>query len=176
MWEILKGSELTIRGTTNISNFHCDTGIYLSEDKIYKTVLPNGKVSWSGIIRVSAGDFDCANKIMTKDFQQVILVDRYPFVIMTFIDMYEGDKMDSILTGRAMVTLAGRSKRIVLTCRMEKVKDGVIVLTGSHIFLFSDFALDPPKKFFGAVKVNNEVTVDFKILLKSQKSISIPIR
>lgn len=93
---------------------------------------------------------------------------------MTFIDLYEGDEKDSVLTGLAMVTIAGRSKRILLTVRMEEIKGGIIMLTGSHTFLFSDFALDPLRKFFGPVKVNNEVTEDFKILMKFQKSISIP--
>lgn len=176
MWEILKGSELVIGGATNVNDFHCDAEISVGEDKICETVLSFGKVSWSGIIRVSACDFDCANKIMTNDFQNTILADHYPFIIMEFIDLFEKDKMGSVLKGQAVVTLAGTARKIDISCRKEEMEDGTMKLTGSQTFLFTGFGLEPPRKFFGAIKVNNEVTVDFKILMKSQNTIPIPIR
>jgi len=172
MWEILKESELGIGGTTNVSDFYCGSDTYVGNDKLYETIMPDGGVSWNGTINIRAYSFDCANKIMTSDFQSIILAEQYPFITMQFIDLYKKDELGTILAGEAVVTLAEGSKKINITCRMERMKDGVMKLTGSHTFLFSDFGLEPPKKFFGTIKVNNEVTVDFKILLKPQTSAS----
>ena len=39
-------------------------------------------------------------------------------------------------------------------------------MEGNRTFLFSDFGLKPPQKLFGAVKVSDEISVDFHLELK----------
>lgn len=170
MWDILEESELGIAGTTNVNSYYCISENYFGDDKIYEKYSSEGEVSWSGSVKVPASSFDCANNIMTKDFQSTIMSDQHPFISMEFLHLEKVTGEDNSISGEAIVTLVEVPKKISITCEMESLDNGVVKLEGSHTFLFSDFGLEAPKKFFGAIKVKDRVTVEFKLFLKSEAS------
>ncbi|WP_186756846.1 YceI family protein [Echinicola salinicaeni] len=173
MWNILEESELGIAGTTNVNSYYCMSENYFGDDKIYERYSNEGQVSWSGKIRVPARSFDCANNIMTKDFQSTIKADQHPYIGMEFLHLEKVKGEDSAISGEAIVTLVKVQQKIKIACKLERLDNGVLKLEGDHTFLFSDFGLEAPKKFFGAIKVKDQVTVEFKLFLESESSNSI---
>ncbi|UCS93022.1 YceI family protein [Echinicola marina] len=170
MWHILEESELGIAGTTNVNSYYCMSDNYFGDDKIYERYSSDGNISWSGKIKVPASSFDCANNIMTKDFQTTIKADQHPYIGMEFLHLEKVHGMGNVISGEAIVTLVQVHKKIKIDCEIQKTDDGVLKLEGSHSFLFSDFGLEAPRKFFGAIKVKDSVTVEFKLFLKSESS------
>ena len=59
------------------------------------------------------------------------------------------------------ITIAGVSQRFVVPCGVDTCLSSGYVLKGSLEVKLTDFGIDPPKKFFGLVKVNNEVLIDY---------------
>jgi hypothetical protein len=53
-----------------------------------------------------------------------------------------------------------------MDCSIEAKSSGLIHLKGGRDFLFSDFNLEPPKHMMGLVKVQQNLTVGFRLVLK----------
>ncbi|MDN3667794.1 YceI family protein [Echinicola jeungdonensis] len=172
VWKVTSKSQMEISGTTNINNFLCTNLSYSGSDKLFSYSQPlTGNTEWKGEVAVSACNFDCVNSIMTKDFQKTVQADEFPKIKIKFIHMTNKSwDNKQILEGLAEITLAGASKQFPMQCKLVQKGENEMHLIGSQSFLFSDFGLEPPEKFFGAIKVNDRVTVDFVIHLKPFES------
>lgn len=165
-WNILAESTLEIKGKTNVNSFNCLSKEYKGKDQLRETT-EEGTNYWDGAIKVPAEGFDCFNKMMTKDFKETIKANEFPLIEMEFVKMKKSESQSNLLSGEGIVTLANVSKRVNLTCELQELENGVKKLVGSRKFLFSDFGIDPPKKFLGTVRVKNEVEVEFSILIST---------
>ncbi|MBD8487148.1 YceI family protein [Echinicola sp. CAU 1574] len=164
IWDVLGESTLEIKGNTNVNSFNCLSKEYKGKDKLRETTV-DGTNYWDGAIKVPAEGFDCFNKMMTKDFKETIKANEFPLIEMEFVKMKKSESQSNLLSGEGIVTLANVSKRVDLTCELEEVGNGVRKLVGIKKFLFSDFGIDPPKKFLGTIRVKNELEVEFSILI-----------
>ncbi len=167
MWKVTSDSQMEISGTTNINDFQCANLNYQGTDKLVSySQEPNGTTKWNGMVSVSVNNFDCVNSIMTRDFKNTVQADQFPNIKIKFIDLKnQSNGSDELLEGMAEITLAGVCRRFPMQCKMVNKEGEGRQLIGSQCFLFSDFGLEPPEKFFGAIKVNDRVTVNFKIHL-----------
>ncbi len=164
-WKVTEESQLEIKGTTNVNKFQCANMEYAGGDRLIEYRDPtNGDVRWDGEIVVMARNFDCFNPIMTKDFLKTVMEEDHPRIKIKFLQLHKKSR-DSQLQGTAEITFAGISRKFPINCSMIALEDGKRELQGSQTFLFSDFGMEPPEKFFGAVKVKDEVSVEFLIYL-----------
>jgi hypothetical protein len=58
------------------------------------------------------------------------------------------------------------TKEIELSLRPETDDNG-IKLEGSYSLKMTDYGVDPPKALLGAIKTDNEVTINFSLLFES---------
>lgn len=142
-----------INGNTNVSSFRCvnnkfkaETGVYTFSEK----TLPN--------IILKVNDFDCGNKMMTKDFQKILNSEKYPDMTIKFINFTKTQKSYNAVVE---VRMMNQSKRYSVEFNVENNK-----MIGRKNVKFSDFNITPPKKMGGMIVVKDDLNLIFSLSTK----------
>ncbi len=142
-----------INGSTNVNKFQCinnkfkpEAGAYTFSDKN----LPN--------IILKVTDFDCGNRMMTKDFQKILNADKYPDMIIRFINFI---KIQKSIVAVVEVRMMNQSKRYNIEFDVENNR-----LVGRKNVKFSDFNITPPKKMGGMIVVKDDLNLIFSLATK----------
>lgn len=75
----------------------------------------------------------------------------------------QGNKSQYKVTGE--LTIAGVTKQIDMVANSTKNADGSVIITGQQNLKFTQFGLKPPSFMFGALKVTDNVTIDYTVRL-----------
>ena len=78
----------------------------------------------------------------------------------------KSNQTNQAIKGIVEIQLAGIIKKIEIDYAVNKNQGGVLHLIGTKRLLFSDFKLTPPKKLAGLIKVEEEITVSFRLILR----------
>ncbi len=168
---VQKESKLIINGQTNVNSFQCVIPKYVGHDTL---VLQEGGRSKKplfvkGSVALQASLFDCGMQVMTNDMMNTINANEYPHIIITFISFERlpkyklgAEKFKGVMT----IFLGGTSKQFEVDCTIEAQASGLIKLNGGRKFLFSDFNLVPPQKMMGMIKTQEELNVNFNLVLR----------
>lgn len=142
-----------INGSTNVSTFRCinnkfraDAGVYTFSEKN----LPN--------IILKITDFDCGNRLMTKDFQKILYAEKYPEMTIRFVSFIRNQKNFSAVVE---VKMMNQSKRYNIDFGVENNR-----LIGRKNVKFSDFNIIPPKKMGGMIVVKDDLNLIFSLSTK----------
>jgi len=165
-WQVDGNSVMRIEGTTNVNEFVCTSIEYDGGDVMREYCDAQGVHFLEGVVKMSASGFDCQHAVMSKDFRKTLNASEFPEIIIEFNNLEEdlNYPAGTVFTGEVNITLSGVERTYNLTCRVLQDRNQRY-LKGSNEFKFTDFGIDPPKKFLGAIKVRNEVTVDFNLRL-----------
>ena len=164
-------STLYIEGTTNINSYECAIIRYQGNDTL---VLHEGgrnirPVFVKGAVELDASSCDCGLPLMTSDFRKAINSKEHPSIIIDFISFERmpvyASRPDQF-KGIIKISLAGVTKVFEVNCSINATQVGIIHLDGSRVFNFSDFNITPPTRMFGAVRVDQSLTVTFHLQLK----------
>jgi hypothetical protein len=166
---VLPLSTLTINRKTNVNKYHCAIASYSGTDTLLlRAERGKGAFFTKGLVRLEASGFDCGMKVMTADFVKTIEADKYPFITIDFISFERVPKYEKTaeeFKGKLKISLANLTVPFEVRCNILKDENGYIHLTGSHYFTFSDFGLEPPSRVMGAVKVHENLAVNFHLVL-----------
>ncbi|MFN3556082.1 MAG: YceI family protein [Bacteroidales bacterium] len=169
LWNVTSKSSLEIQGTTNVNSFGCLSVYENSADMIHERWDPCSE-KWEifGSIYLGVAQFDCNNRIMNNDFRNTLNYERYPEIKVEFLNLKEvvSRGRQRKAEGWVEVTMAGSVHRYFIQSDLFFIDDRYSVLRGSHVFKFSDFGLVPPQKGFGMVRVNDEITVSFELIME----------
>ncbi|HLN20622.1 MAG TPA: hypothetical protein VK213_06010 [Bacteroidales bacterium] len=115
-------------------------------------------------------DFRCDNKIAYKDFINLLKADTYPELTIDLPGkvLQQIRERENVTLRNVTINIAGVSKKYDIVCTEEKAADGEKVLAGTIVVGLTDLHIDPPKKYFGMVKIKDEVIVKFGLGLKDQ--------
>ncbi len=168
---VQKDSKLIISGKTNVNSFHCVIPNYFGSDTL---VLQEGgknkkPVFIKGSVALQASLFDCGLQMMTHDLMNTIKAKEYPNIVITFKSFERLPKYnlkEEKFKGVITISLAGTSKQFDVKCAIEAKPSGLIYLSGGRQFLFSDFNLEPPQKMMGMIKTQEELDVNFNLVLR----------
>jgi hypothetical protein len=168
---VLPASKLSIDGKTNINSFTCSIAKYTGTDTL---VLQEGgkkirPVFVKGSVGLDASTFDCGLAIMTADFRKTVKSEEYPAIVIDFISFERAPSYapgEEKFKGILKISLAGVTKLFEVDCSIETKPTGMIHLKGGRAFTFADFGLKPPSRMMGTIKVQEELTVKFHLVLK----------
>lgn len=168
-WQVKSVSTLKVEGKTNINSFSCHIDSYGREqDELTFEKSTNG-YNVIGKMLIPIGNFDCHNRMMTKDLQKTLKSTQYPemFVLFrSFTNLPSATAKGSTMVGKADIKLAGAAKTYEIIFTMINSHPNEVELLGQRKILFSDFGLIPPSKLGGTIKVKNELEVEFRLFLK----------
>ena len=142
----------------------------LSEINLYDTgvVLPAKEDTGTANIIVPVKDFRCTNKIAFKDFLTLLKADQYPNLTIAIpqkVLMYY-DNDESVTLHNITINIAGVLKKYDIICRAENRNSKDYILIGMIKIRLNDLKIEPPEKYFGLVKIKDEVIVKFGFSLK----------
>jgi hypothetical protein len=171
-WVVRSDSRIHIVGKSNVANFQCDATRYEGQDTLLlREPIAGGRAFFDkGTVRMPVLQFDCHNLIMTGDFRRTLHAKQHPYLIIRFLHL---DHMPALgrtcenITGRLEVTLAGAVKEFEMTFQLEPGPDNTLHLYGRRRMAFSHFNLEPPQKMMGLVRVEDGLTVEFTMRLKT---------
>jgi hypothetical protein len=168
---VLPASKLSIDGKTNINSFTCAIANYSGTDTL---VLHEGgkntrPVFVKGSVGLDASTFDCGMNIMTSDFRKTVKSEEFPAIVIDFLSFERTPsyaQKEESFKGILKISLAGVTKLFEVDCSIEAKPNGMIHLKGGRKFTFADFGLSPPSRMMGTIKVQDDLSVNFHLVLK----------
>lgn len=171
-WVVHDNSTLCIDGKSNINKFNCEVKDYCSYDTIAFLRPRDGKdygfVPMKGSLKINIEKFTCHDLIITHDFRKTLNYKTYPYMNVQFchIEDFDPHKGSQVLKGRIRVNLANKSKDYdVELVMVQNETKKVLHLIGNKSLKLSDFGLKPVSKLGGLVKVEDELRVNFFLIL-----------
>ena len=163
-------STLTVQGKTNVNKYACAIDRYMGSDTlVIKGEKGKGATFTKGVVKLQATEFDCNINVITKDFQNTIDAETFPYIVIDFASFAQEPTFQTTeekFKGKLTLSLAGKSKSVEIRCAIKKDEKGDFHLTGHKNFTFSDFGLKPPSKMLGTIKVQEKITVNFHLVLQ----------
>jgi hypothetical protein len=154
-----------IEGSTNLNSFV----FFQKLTNSAQAQVNDGDKKSQLSINIPAHNFEASNPLMYKDFLELIKAHEHPIIrIIIFYNPKEflvtsKNKISSIIE----IKLAGHQQSYTIPGTLHQCSDQTIRVEGSIKLNLNDFNLEPPTKFFGMVKVNDEVYVNFGLTMEN---------
>ena len=159
---ILPRSELIIAGSTNVNKFDCRFDVNLISDKrSVRYSSENDELSFPNLsLKLFTKGFDCGNRRMNQDFRDLLKSDKYPEIIIKIekIQLISDEYVKAFIR----VKLAGKENTYNLPVHIENER-----FIGKFRMNIRDFGLEPPVKALGLIEVDEEIEVQFNLLVES---------
>jgi hypothetical protein len=157
-------SYISIKGSSNINNFQLvNQSPNLEKFDIRDLINNAGNSDTYERIQVDVKEFICRNKFLCEDFQELLSASEFPYIYIYIKrrDFPGNQKVGEVFNLQTKITIAGVTRNYTIPCRIVPFDNSGFELTGSKYIALTDFNLNPPKKVFGAIKVNNDVFINF---------------
>lgn len=164
---IMNESKLSILGTSNVTDFEClyDNDFRIDTLSHYLT-LEQEIIKVSGdTLKLKIENFDCGKRGINKDFRNSLKSDVYPSIDISLISFKHSNKL--LKEVNALISLAGSEKIFELEFTSSYLENGIIKIEGEQKLTMSDFNITPPRALLGLIKVRDELTIKFELLLKT---------
>lgn len=149
---------LVINGASNVNKF--------SFSYVTPSLATGNKVKGADDERIDfeipVHQFIPSNPRMYEDFLSLLNAEEYPYLRISLLtgNLYRVKNSGVSQSERLSVTIAGVTREYTVQCMLSPC-GGSIVLTGMQTVRLTDFALSPPVKLGGIVRVDNELDVRF---------------
>lgn len=162
---ITSESFMYIKGTSNVNTFTCVYDAATLSRKIPVTFKESGNsMHFSNVeMRLKNTGFDCGNKMMNKDFHELLQTDKYPEIHFKLLSIIETPDR---LTAQVAIEIAGIKKHYSFPIE----ENGELApLEGVLCLNITDFDLTPPKKMMGMIVVREDIEIVFGLDLKMEE-------
>lgn len=151
-------SFVQIQGTTNVNSFNCTYNASLPKDSFKVSLTDNGRdIEFQHeALLLKVVNFKCPSSQMTNDLHQLLDFKEYPYI------RFQLQKVTDNQTAHITIEMAGESKSYTLPIENTVIRNQ-LNYHGKLELCITDFGLVAPEKFFGMVKVNENIEVEFKI-------------
>jgi hypothetical protein len=162
-WIIDSSSQLLIHGKSNVNSFTCSIPNYDHVDTLNYRVKNGDLIFDNNKMVIPIRNFNCGNNVITKDLRRTVKAVDNPYLTIAIVSMD-----DNAGRSRAVmkITLAGVTKLASIEF-IQTTHGELLQLTGKHAVTFKDFGLVAPKHLLGLVKVQQELNVEFNLLIKT---------
>lgn len=166
-------SKLWVEGTSTTKSWSCkaaiaDADIIATDANAATAILAGEKAVRSVAITVAAPKLDCGNGTMTKHALKALEADKHKTIVFT-LSGYELSRAaaGARSTLKGTLTLGGVTRPVAITAMATDAGAGKVRVAGTYALKMSDYGLKPPSLMMGAMKVGDQVTVNFDLQLKA---------
>ncbi len=152
---------IKILGSTNLNSFELEYSFGTHPVSFH--LAPDGSTTGSGRLNLPVKEFRGKSEGMEKDFYALVKSDLYPSIVIEFYEITDSGRDTKSNMVKAGITMAGITRVYDILCEVERNPEGGLCLRGDKTIMISDFKLDPPVKFFGLVRVQDFINVDFSV-------------
>ena len=163
----MKSVEASVHGTSSLHDWTSQvtqvecTGTFQSKNT---TLLSMKNVQVKiGVASIKSSE----GKIMDRKTYEAFHSDKNPFITYTFpsarVRMNQSDS--TIITTSGMLTMAGTTHPVELTAKGKILTNGDLQFSFSKKLKMTDFNMKPPTAVLGTIKVGDEITLNFNMVL-----------
>ena len=105
-------------------------------------------------------------KMMDSKTYDAFNSSKNPYIVYTLKDAKVNP--DGTIDGNGTLTMAGVTKPMQVKAKYKVLSNGDVQLIVSRTFKMSEFKMDPPTAMMGSIKVGDEVTVNFDVVVNSK--------
>lgn len=165
---IQQGNESPVTGYLDITVESNVNKVLFSYPISDMNLAPGNNAMMTNIV-VPVKDFRCDNKIAFRDFLTLLKADEYPdlTIAIPWKVIEQLRHRNSVRLRDITINIAGVSKEYDIVCTAENAGPDKI-LAGTIRIDLSDLDITPPVKYFGMVKIKEEVIVKFGLGFKDQ--------
>jgi polyisoprenoid-binding protein YceI len=103
-------------------------------------------------------------KMMDNKTYEAFNSEKYPFIVFTLASK-KINASDLTAELRGSLAMAGTTKQIDLLVTYKVLPNGDLQINGSKQIKMTEYKMEPPTAMMGAIKVGDEVVINFEILL-----------
>lgn len=156
---------LTIKVSSNINSF-----ILTYEDTTPSPIWQqnNGKTN-SIIVTIPVTNIKGKNKMMTEDLNKMLQSQQHPQIQITVPDYTRTTTNENSNINPEipiLLTITGKELLYTIPINIDTNSTNTSTINGAISFKLSDFGITPPEKYYGLIKVKNEVIVKFGLSIK----------
>ncbi len=161
-----KKSILTIKGETNINQFHC---IYTFRDQNHFSaetiIIEDNNLNLKKIhLTIPVNKCDCGNVLINKDFRNTLKADEHKNIHILINEIDLKNNKDGTIEIPTVLTIAGikKKKNIRYDIAFNSARETISIHGHSNINI-NDFDLNIRSHLFGAIKVKDHVSIRFTL-------------
>lgn len=165
----VKHYDVTVSGTSSLHDWESKA------EKIECTasfMLANNALSDVNDVRVKIpvkSIKSSKGKIMDNKTWEAFHYEKYPSITFLMTDKKINASNNSInVTGD--LTMAGVTRRIEFIVNYKMLPEGDLEVSGSKQLRMTDFKMEPPTAMMGTIKVGDEITISFQIVLTQDQT------
>jgi polyisoprenoid-binding protein YceI len=170
--ELAPQSRLWINGTSSVKAFQCTAGLVEADVTTnvagaVSAVAGGDKAITAVEVRVQANKIDCQNKTMNGHMFKALKATAHPeiaFRVASYTLAKAAAGTQATLVGTLVIGGVEKPVTIVASAKEEA---GMLRVAGTEKVAMSDFGLKAPTLMMGTLKVGNDITVGFDLLLKN---------
>jgi polyisoprenoid-binding protein YceI len=165
-------SKLWVEGTSTVRSFSCQASevkatVEASGSNAIARLMTGDKAVESVNVVVPSEKLDCGNGTMNDHMRKAIKMNEAPTIAFR-VTSYDLTKEANGVAGNLTGTLSlGGETRTITVPAAGVMEAGALHVTGAYQLAMSDYKLTPPSLMFGRIKVRDQVTVKFDLLLKN---------
>jgi hypothetical protein len=148
---VINKIKIEITGLSTVGKYNCSNTFSIKDTVYINSVKKN---TFNTEIKMS--DFDCGNKIMTKDLQGTVKAKKFPNSTVCITDIKPSGKNYKCNLNFHITDKTLKYKDFVL-CNTDKKIEGTLNLR------FSDLEMEAPVKMAGLIKVKDEIVINFSL-------------
>jgi hypothetical protein len=169
-YSILQGSRVTVVGSTNVNEFSCISNQAVGNKALRITNRSTQGISFeNALIKLRSESLNCGNEVMNKKLFQTLQADKFESIIIELEEAkpvtvnFVSSSSGILISARVFITLAGKRRLNVIELKCEIINQNKYHFTGRHVLSLSEYGIIPPEAFFGLVKVNDSIIVQFDL-------------
>ena len=159
-------------GSSNIRNFTCTAKqVYVSAQAALEDFARTKSDGLPAVnyaaVDVPVRSLDCGIGLQNSHLFETLGATTHPsitFVLSNYI--VESSGVDRGVRMNGALRIAGVERNVVLNGKVLRGENGQLMLSGDREINVRDFGVQPPKRFFGLLRVRKEVTVHFLVAVR----------
>lgn len=157
---LTKESRIWLEGTSTVRSFKCNA-TKVDVAVVAETEQSPADMVKSAALVVPVAQLDCGNGTMNEHMRKALKAQANPQITWKMTS-YTVQGANVVITGN--LTIAGKENPIELR-GTGTAENGTIRFKGSKQFKMTEYGVKPPSLMLGTMKVGDQVTVSFDLVL-----------
>lgn len=156
-------------GSSNIRHFTCsarqvNVSTEAALEDFARTKSDGLPAVKNAALQVPVRSLDCGIGLQNSHLFETLGASANPSI--TFVLSNYVVSADRSVQMNGDLRIAGVSRDVAIQARTIRAEDGTMMLTGEREIDVRDFGVQPPRRFFGLLRVRKEVTVHFLVTVR----------
>jgi polyisoprenoid-binding protein YceI len=164
-------SRVWFTGASNVRRFTCRArsieGGYRTDAAALDTLLPHVDSASAAVLTIRAARLACSPGAMNRHLREALKGDANPHIELRLVgwDAHRQPDGTTAMRLRGRLSIAGVEREVSFDAVAAPDTLGRVHVTGAQPLRVTDYGVVPPRRFLGALRVRESVTVHWDVVL-----------